>query len=616
MAWTYRKLLFVLILSLTLASIGGLGSFFVRLYSKDKTQSLLTAELSNTRRLASHLGNLVELSGLIEAGRVADSRDIIFLIENPCGEAGAARNTVVSRHYAEQLREIGTEPVYWGNSLEVFRACQELRESPAPGAGLSIRYVPSNAQIMVPYLLALTRSASRTRLSMLSLDGFRSATHNTVFLAERDGSALWSADGKAYLDGAFADTLIDASLLSGIAAEVLQSGESRSASKIRSVGIDGLLSHSAVPGERVLMSLSYAPALLESVWFAVSQMVFLVAGFLLLCLFAGKVMAEKLSVPLEELAAHADRIGGGDFTRRFEERGLAEFARLKGAFNVMSGRIADLIEQTRNQAALEKEIVLAQEVQKMLIPPPQLELTDHRISGVMRPAHYVGGDWWGVREIAREGRRPLVLVCVGDATDHGVPPALVAATVKGAHTVLSDLMADRLKKGKDSELDSARLLEAFHRTIWDASHGAISMTMIMAVLDIEAGKLTVANAGHVRPFLLAGAEGSKMIGGAGTGLGVTEDPLSLEVQEHPWKPGDRLVLYSDGLVEHFRDEVNVFDRKALSKALKGMGRLGAREIVNRTLQLLAKEAEGVPQADDITLVACEAKPLAEATHAV
>lgn len=610
MNWTFRRVLTLFSLAISLASTAGLAAFFYSLYHSDRERTLLEGEALNIRNAASHLEKLLKLSRLIALENIAESRDIVFALEDPCVPSQAPRVSV-SNHFTQHLADLGLDPIHWSNSLDVHQACQEMRANfpskrRAGGVGEWL-LIPSSIQLMVPTVLLLSRQpGSGIRLSLVSVEGFHTEASNTLFLSDQEGKALWTADGSDYLESALADTGVSAHMLASAAQSAFEEGRSRS----RWAGTQGLLSYAPIGKEWVIFSLTYAPTARKPISFMVRQTVVLSLGIFLLCFLLGKILAGGLTRPLQNLAIAARRIGDGDFTSDIHSSRLEEVRSVREAFRAMVSRIQSLLRETADKAAIEKDLAVAEKVQQMLIPPKNLKIGGHQVASFMKSAHFVGGDWWGCLEVKRpDGKRPLLLVLVGDATGHGVPPALVAATVRGAETVLGRWIQEGSPEARQDNkklpLDPREVLGALNRTVFDAAAGTITMTMVAVVFDLEEKRLHLANAAHPFPFLI-NAKGVTRIGSGGNMLGAQPDTVFEELQSEEWNEGDKLVLYSDGLTEDTLEGEPALDKRQLLRLLKSNSKGGAREILGRILRQWEKAMGGGKQADDVTVVSVEA----------
>jgi serine phosphatase RsbU (regulator of sigma subunit)/putative methionine-R-sulfoxide reductase with GAF domain len=186
------------------------------------------------------------------------------------------------------------------------------------------------------------------------------------------------------------------------------------------------------------------------------------------------------------------------------------------------------------QERVRREIQLAQEIQKTFLPEKLPQIPGWEISVRWRPALQVGGDFYDAIPI---GEHQLGLV-VADVSDKGLPAAL---TMTVARTLIH--------AAAQSSSSPAETLQHVNRMLMESSHEGLFVTVFYAVLDIETGELVYTNAGHNLPLLLR-KHNSQVIWlekGA-MPLGV-QPALVLENKTLQIRPGDHLVMYTDGVTE-------------------------------------------------------------------
>ncbi|MET8894293.1 SpoIIE family protein phosphatase [Streptomyces albogriseolus] len=188
---------------------------------------------------------------------------------------------------------------------------------------------------------------------------------------------------------------------------------------------------------------------------------------------------------------------------------------------------------------LQSERILVARLQNALLPLPDkvIDLSGLRVEVAYLPAQagiHVGGDWFSAVELP-DGDSLFV---IGDVAGHGVDAVATMAqlrfTAKGMVSTGSSLT------GALSRLNSL-LLHARD------AHG--TATMVIARYHAADRRLVWAQAGHTPPLLLRDGEATYLRRPRGILLGATSAP-HFEETEHRLEPGDRLLLYTDGLVEH------------------------------------------------------------------
>ncbi|MEO7165196.1 MAG: hypothetical protein ABI041_19920, partial [Bdellovibrionia bacterium] len=107
--WSFRAKLTTLIFALIAASVGGSTTFFLNLYKKDKLTAVFQTELSNTSQAAGHLENLLSLARVIEIEKAKTSKDIIYLLDNPCDSNGVKKGSI-SDLYLKHFEDLEIDP--------------------------------------------------------------------------------------------------------------------------------------------------------------------------------------------------------------------------------------------------------------------------------------------------------------------------------------------------------------------------------------------------------------------------------------------------------------------------------------------------------------------------
>lgn len=243
----------------------------------------------------------------------------------------------------------------------------------------------------------------------------------------------------------------------------------------------------------------------------------------------------------------------------------------------------EMVERER----LEKEISLARQIQRTFLPSKLPRPSGWDLEVVWQTAREVGGDFYDIFKI---GSDKLGLV-IADVSDKGMPAALYMTV---ARTLIRAFVR---------EIPSpARLLERVNRLLVVDSQDGLFVTAVYAVLDIKTGTLTYANAGHNLPILIHSQNNkAEQLPKGGMALGVRS---ASRLQDHSIeiRPGDQLILYTDGVTECFSPGGEIFGEKHLIQALETSPKTNARAIVNHLGKALAEFQQGAPPGDDLTLV--------------
>ncbi len=231
------------------------------------------------------------------------------------------------------------------------------------------------------------------------------------------------------------------------------------------------------------------------------------------------------------------------------------------------------------KAVLDSEVAAAREVQQLILPEAGESFPGFAVESVYRPAQQVGGDFFQILPAGNNG----LLIVLGDVAGKGLPAAMLVSMLIGSIRVLAE----------DTH-DPALILRKMHDRLMGRTRGGFS-TALAAFID-EDGLVTVANAGHLSPYL-DGRE-IELQGALPLGIvsGTEYEPMRFQLQ-----PGSRLTFYSDGVVE------------AQSKTGELLGFDRAQAMSQEPAAAIVKAAVDFGQSDDITVVTIERLALGNAT---
>jgi serine phosphatase RsbU (regulator of sigma subunit) len=248
---------------------------------------------------------------------------------------------------------------------------------------------------------------------------------------------------------------------------------------------------------------------------------------------------------------------------------------------------ARLLEEERAKQRIEEELGVARRIQQSLLPRSLPETGWFRVCGSSLASHEVGGDYYDVVAVS-----PTVWsLVIADVAGKGVSSALMASFLQGAflNAAGSGKIADVLNRINDFLAERA-------------DHGKYA-TVFYATLSAS-GKLNFSNAGHCAPLLVRA-------GGKVESLNTTSMPVGMmpgapfAEEERVLAPGDRIVLYTDGVTEAQNAEEDFFGKKRLREAVAGAAGLDCAGMHDAIQQALKDFTGGAEQSDDITLVVTE-----------
>ncbi|MGH2535324.1 MAG: ATP-binding SpoIIE family protein phosphatase [Thermomicrobiales bacterium] len=220
-----------------------------------------------------------------------------------------------------------------------------------------------------------------------------------------------------------------------------------------------------------------------------------------------------------------------------------------------SVRVAQLVQQQRIEVqareAIEQEMRIAHLIQQTLLPRELPRMEGWQVDAHYQPARAVGGDFYDFIELPGD----QVGIVVGDASDKGVPAALMMATTR-----------TMLRASAQRSVSPAKLLGQANEALCQESLPNMFVTCLYAILDPVSGRLRYANAGHSLPYLLTPHDVVELRA-TGWPLGLMPG-VTYEEKEATVGPGDTMFLYSDGLSEAHNPRQEMFGTPRLIELLK------------------------------------------------
>ncbi len=247
---------------------------------------------------------------------------------------------------------------------------------------------------------------------------------------------------------------------------------------------------------------------------------------------------------------------------------------------------------------MEQELALARQVQQSVLPRTFPSVRGYRFAARNAPARQVGGDFYDVI-LLDDNRFGLV---IADVSDKGMPAALYMALTRSL--ILAEARRERSPRAVLQNVNQI-LLEMGGPGMSELGEPSMFVTAFYGVIDSTRRQLMYARAGHDRPLLVRGKTVQEL-GGQGTLLGLLEnDLLGLSEERIDLARGDRLLLYTDGLVDSLSPEGEPFGQGRLATFLKVHGDLPPRELCDAAFAEVEAFQGGAEQFDDMAILMAE-----------
>ncbi|MGW3464957.1 PP2C family protein-serine/threonine phosphatase [Streptomyces olivaceoviridis] len=265
-------------------------------------------------------------------------------------------------------------------------------------------------------------------------------------------------------------------------------------------------------------------------------------------------------------------------------RHLEDTHALEAELYARARELQRLNEELRRAHTREREVALA--LQEAMLHAPDLAQHPHDVTVHYLPATgslNVCGDWYDVVDIPPD----RLALAVGDVIGHGLQAAAVMGMLRSALSAAT--------RALERPAQALEVLGLYARSIEDA----LGTTAVQVLVDTRSRLITYSDAGHPPPILLHPDGDRELLDQA------TDPPLGARPQHVPrpqaslsYRPGDTLVLYTDGLIERRGEDIDA-GLGRLTDALGECGRLGTEQLADTVLARLGVSSGG---RDDIALV--------------
>jgi serine phosphatase RsbU (regulator of sigma subunit) len=257
---------------------------------------------------------------------------------------------------------------------------------------------------------------------------------------------------------------------------------------------------------------------------------------------------------------------------------------------------ARLLREAKDKESILSELRVASRIQLALLPKRDPVIAGVEISGRMKTAKEVGGDYYDYIP-ARGGE---LFLAIGDVSGKGVPAGLIMVM---ARSTLRSLTSMRDVEPRLVAIETNRILKQ------DLKPG-LFMSLLLARMNPARGTLRLAGCGHERPLVYRAATGRvEKIDLGGLVLGVVADN-SKQVADADvvLEPGDQILLYTDGVTEAMDPGGGCYTLDRLAGIFAAHGSRAPVELLDEIDKDVARHTAGAEQHDDITLIAVRRKP--------
>ncbi len=257
-----------------------------------------------------------------------------------------------------------------------------------------------------------------------------------------------------------------------------------------------------------------------------------------------------------------------------------------GSQAAMAIENASLFTEVRQKRFLEKELELAGEIQRALLPRTPPEIPGIEVATYFAPTQSVGGDLYDLVQLGEE----RLGIAIGDISGKGTPAAIMMASLYASFRSLTR-----------RKLTLPEIMSRLNDLLCESFGIGRYATFFYGVLDRAGGKISYSNAGHFNPLLISSGSEPRRLSEGGIVLGFIpgkdyeEGSVALE-------PGDLIVLYTDGIVEATNSDGEMFGEQRVAEIAGRLKGGSAADVLKGLREAVESLCTGCPQEDDITLV--------------
>lgn len=246
-----------------------------------------------------------------------------------------------------------------------------------------------------------------------------------------------------------------------------------------------------------------------------------------------------------------------------------------------------MAESERLRKEAERELELASDVQRQLLPSEDLSAAPFDVAAHSQPAGRLGGDFYDWIEVSSS----RYILCLADVTGHGAASAMIGSESRAY------LRAAARSSNEPSEL--LRVMDSF--LDFDLQGGNF-LTLALVALDLRPGRVQLLSAGHGPIFKICQGGRIELIQAQLPPLGIMPIPEGDHALEIPLDSGEFLVLFSDGIIDRTNPDGVDFGQKRVEELLAGAFPENSRDIVDLLFRETDLFAGGTVPPDDASVL--------------
>jgi len=242
----------------------------------------------------------------------------------------------------------------------------------------------------------------------------------------------------------------------------------------------------------------------------------------------------------------------------------------------------------------EAEIDVLTAIQYNLLPKAIPQIEGYDISAYYRPCRNVSGDYYDFIKIDESH----LAILVADVSGKGIPASMIMTETRAL-----------VRSEATRTLSPVEVIKRVNQLLYNDLKPGMFVTIFYTILDTKNSVLSYVSGGH-NPmiFLTKSTEQCTFVNTNGMAIGIDKGPLferTIKEDKINIYPGDRFVLYTDGVTDTINENNVMFGDRRLALLVKQLSSKGSNELINLIVKHLEEHQGKVPQYDDITIVSCK-----------
>lgn len=391
---------------------------------------------------------------------------------------------------------------------------------------------------------------------------------------------------KEYYMGPITQSKIDNIISSVIGFLIVEDFSKKIVASSRVVGV----------GAIVISEINKADAFLSVIFLFVRTIFFSMCTISLMALVTFFV-SKRITSRIKSLTEVTKFIASGHYDKLCPVSGSDETTVLAKSFNLMVKEIQRNIMSLEEKQRMKHELDVAKQVQQAFFADVDSK-NDHSfdVKGHYLPLCECGGDWYTFIKTKRKG-----LIFIGDATGHGVPAALVTASVNACANMIKLMLLNG-----DSNYGGVDAILMMLNKVICSMNGNINMTFFAGAVDLKTGEFEYASASHNPPMLYISnkQEVVWLQEARGNILGQDFDS-KYSIARGVLERGDCLLCYTDGVIDAVNGSGRSFGDKKLMKIFLQRVKVNSScdKIVSGIVGDIMSHCDGTVMSDDLSLLA-------------